>query len=218
MAGHALSAIPTDDLFRFPAQFFRVLLLRRLWLPLPLSSRTCRCGRLLDVFGHHRAACPRAGVLGSRGFSLETAVCQEAGARVSVNVFLRDLDLPVPCTDARRLEIVADGLLLFGGAQLAVDTTLVSAIRGDGRPQAGVAITEAARKKRVVTYLELIGTGGRTRLVVLAAEVGGRWSQEAFSFVSQLARAKARSEPRILAVRARQAWHHRWCSLLACAA
>ena len=36
--------------------------------------------------------------------------------------------------------------------------------------------------------------------------------------MSQLARAKARSEPRILAVRARQAWHHRWCSLLACAA
>ena len=140
MAGHAFSAIPTDDLFRFPAQFFRVLLLRRLWLPLPLSSRTCRCGRLLDV------------------------------------------------------------------------------IRGDGRPSAGVTITEAARKKRVVTYLELIGTGGRTRLVVLAAEVGGQWSQEALSFVSQLARAKARSEPRILAVRAQQAWHHRWCSLLACAA
>ena len=36
--------------------------------------------------------------------------------------------------------------------------------------------------------------------------------------MSQLARAKARSEPRILAVRVRQAWHHRWCSLLACAA
>ena len=36
---------------------FRVLLLRRLRLPLPLVSRTCRCGRLLDSFGHHRAAC-----------------------------------------------------------------------------------------------------------------------------------------------------------------
>ena len=40
--------------------------------------------------------------------------------------------------------------------------------------RAGVAITEAARKKRVVTYPELTGTGRRARLVVLAAEVGGR--------------------------------------------
>ena len=35
--------------------------------------------------------------------------------------------------------------------------------------------------------------------------------------VSQLAKAKARSVPRILAGRARQAWHHRWSSMLACA-
>ena len=35
---------------------FRVLLLRRLWLPLPPSSRSCRCGRLLDVLGHVRVA------------------------------------------------------------------------------------------------------------------------------------------------------------------
>ena len=26
--------------------------------------RTCRCGRQLDMFGHHRAACAVAGVLG----------------------------------------------------------------------------------------------------------------------------------------------------------
>ena len=42
---------------------------------------------------------------------------------MSVNVCLRDLDLPVPCTDSRRLEIAAEGL-----AQLDVDTTLVSPI------------------------------------------------------------------------------------------
>ena len=80
---------------RFAPQLFRVLLLRRLWLALPLSSRTCRRGRPLDVLGHHRAACSRAGVLGSRRFSLESAaarVCREAGARVSTNLFVRDLD------------------------------------------------------------------------------------------------------------------------------
>ena len=31
--------------------------------------------------------------------------------------------------DGRRLEVVADGLPLFGDDQLAVDTTLVSALR-----------------------------------------------------------------------------------------
>ena len=68
----------------------------------------CRCGRQLDVFGHHRAACPEAGVLGKRGFPLERAaaqVCREAGARVST------MDLATfNALNGRRLEIVADGL------------------------------------------------------------------------------------------------------------
>ena len=189
-----------------------------------LASRTCRCGRLLDVLGHHRAACARASVLGGRGFSVESAaarVCREARARVSTNVFVRDLDLAVVGQDGRRLEVVADGLPLFGGAQLAIDTTLVSPIRADGLPRRqcadvdGAALAQARRRKQR-TYPELDGHG-RARLVVLAAKVGGRWSEEARAFVSQLAKAKARSVPRILAGRARQAWQHRWATLLACA-
>ena len=76
----------------------------------------CRCGRPLDVLGHHRAACSGAGVLASRGSSLEFAcqVCREAGGRVSMNVFVRDLDLPVARMDSRRFEVVVDGLPLFG--------------------------------------------------------------------------------------------------------
>ena len=93
MAGLPFSVVPSS-FARFCPQLFRVLLLRRLWLPLPLSSRTCRCGRPLDIFGHHRAACSRAGILGSRGFALESAaarVCREGGGRVATNLFLRDL-------------------------------------------------------------------------------------------------------------------------------
>ena len=37
----------------------------------------CVCGRRLDVFGHHRAACSRAGVLGRRGFAVESALAQD---------------------------------------------------------------------------------------------------------------------------------------------
>ena len=35
---------------------------------------------------------------------------------------------------------------------------------------------QAARRPKETTYPELSGEGGRARLVVLAAEVGGRWS------------------------------------------
>ena len=65
-------------------------------LPLPLSARSCRCGRPLNVLGHHRATCETAGVLGRRGWVLENVaarVSREAGGRVRVNVFVRDMDL-----------------------------------------------------------------------------------------------------------------------------
>ena len=43
------------------------------------------------------------------------------------NVFVRDMDLAAfDALDGRRLEIVADDLTLWRGAQLAIDTTMVS--------------------------------------------------------------------------------------------
>ena len=52
---------------------------------------------------------------------------------------MRDLDLGAPVTDTRRLEVVVDGLPLFGGVQLAVDTTLVSTLNCDGSAHRGTA-------------------------------------------------------------------------------
>ena len=98
-AGLALSATPTHFLTKIPSHLFRVVMLRRLRLPLLPSLHTCRCGRRFDKFGHHRASCARAGVLGRRGFALESAiarVCREAGGRVTQNVMVRDLDLAEP--------------------------------------------------------------------------------------------------------------------------
>ena len=74
LASNVLMAFPTSRSTLIDPQPFRVLLCRRLHLPLPFSSRTCRCGPLLDCRGHHRAACAEAGVLGARGFALEV-VC-----------------------------------------------------------------------------------------------------------------------------------------------
>ena len=54
--------------------------------------------------------------------------------------------------------------------------------------------------------------------MVLAAEVGGRWSDEARAFVSQLAKADARACLGCWLVVHGQAWQHLWSSMLACAA
>ena len=92
-------------------------------------------------------------------------------------MFARDMDLQdFDRLDGRRLEVVADGLPLFGGAQLAIDATLVSALKRDGTARARTAIMDGAalinaRRRKVRTYPELSGENGRCRLVVLGGEV-----------------------------------------------
>ena len=88
---------------------FRVILLRRLRLALPVAPRACACRGRLDPLGDRRAACANAGVLASRALPPERAVarvCQEAGARVAQA--RRSLGLtpgrakPPAATDAKR--------------------------------------------------------------------------------------------------------------------
>ena len=161
------------------------------------------------------------------GFSLESIaarICREAKGRVRTNMFVRDMDLAVlGVPDSRRLEVVVDGLPLRGGAQLALDTTLVCALHADGPSRRhaaqrdGVAL-QAAKRKKVATYPELVGPHSRAKLVVLAVEVDGRWSGETRGFLSQLARARAREEVPLLRRRAEQAWRLQWGAMLGCAA
>ena len=105
--GGPLAGIPFSCCFssfhsRLTPQVFRVLLFRRLWLPLPPTKRTCGCGHLLDFWPPPRSVRQR-GSVGRRGFALESAaahVCREAGARVSVNQLVRDLDITMPMSTA----------------------------------------------------------------------------------------------------------------------
>ena len=172
-----------------------------------LSTRICRCGRTFDPHGHHRAACARSGALAHRGFAVESAVarvCREGGGRVATNRMIRDLDLAIPSAgDSRRIEVIVDGLSLFGGAQLAVDATMVSPVRADGLPREGAAAGDGvalttARQRKQRTYPELSGHQHWCRLVVLATEVGGRWSLETRDYLRALAGDPARSEPPLL--------------------
>ena len=143
---------------------------------LPLSARSCRCGRPLDPSAHHRAACAEVGMLGRRGYALESIM-------------------------ARICRGVVDGLPVRGGAQVAIDTTMLCALHRD---HDGVAL-QAARKRKERTYPR-----GRAQLVV-ALEVGGRWSEETGHHPST---------PRIASDEEtyRTSVAHAWSGMLACTA
>ena len=66
LASSPFISFPTNRTSRLEPQLLRVLFLRRLRLPLPLSARACRCGRPLDVLGHHRSACAVVGDVGTQ--------------------------------------------------------------------------------------------------------------------------------------------------------
>ena len=137
-----------------------------------------------------RVAGRRVGRLAARALPLERAVarvCREAGAAVAHNVRVADMNIDVPVVDDRRIEVVANGLPLWHGAQLAVDATLVFPVTRAGEPQTradvepGRAVSSAAERKRRYTYPELT-RARRCRLVVVGLEVGGRFGTEAATF------------------------------------
>ena len=201
------------------------MLLERLRLPLPLTEAVCEgCGKPLDEHGRHRAACPKTGRLKKRAGPLESAlarVCREAGATVKTNVYLKDLNLGVSANDKRNVEVVALGLPLHNGAQLAVDVTLRTPLTAEGLPRPGAtrvggSVAEAARRDKEATYPELVHSK-RCRLVVVALETGGRWWEEAVHFVGALAQSKARQAPKALQFSASLAWSRRWSRLLSTA-
>ena len=175
-----------------------------------LRTTPCNPVTRLDSFTFRILLCRRLGFAVER---VVARVCREGGARVSTNIMVRDMDLAVPIPgDSRRIEVLADGLALFGGVQLAIDTTLVSPLHADGTARPGAARNDGvalrvARRRKERRYPELSGHNNRCRLVVLAGEVGGRWSDETRTL-----------EPPLLRKRVEQAWRLRWWSLLSCAA
>ena len=89
-----------------------------------------------------------------------SAECREAGASVRFNAKLVDLNTAVPADDAREVEVLASGLPLFHGAQLAVDITLWSALTATGLPRPGAAVVDgvvcmAARADKERKHSEL---------------------------------------------------------------
>ena len=110
----------------------------------------------------------------------------------------------------------------MSGAQRAIDTTLVSPVTREGQPRrhAGTfrgAALHTARQSKERTYPELLNSR-RCKLVVLAIEVGGRWSQEAANFSWLLAKSRARHVPAILQTSVEAALVARWSAMMSHAA
>ena len=143
-------------------------------------------------------------------------ICREAGGRVTANVHL-DLHLP-NAADGRRLEVAVGGLPLFRGAQLAVDTTLVSAFhlrwhrQERCSPQRGSGYfhgraSEGMETSRTCWASCQISSGGSG----LKSEAGGLLLRYNSAFYSTLARARAPCEGLLFRRRAEQAWRlHCW--------
>ena len=82
----ALAHAPTIPESSVPPLLLRVLFLKRLQLPLPITEAACEgCGDALDSLGRHRAACPRTGRLKKRATPIERMVARFfSGGRRSV--------------------------------------------------------------------------------------------------------------------------------------
>ena len=97
---------------------------------------------------------------------------------------------------------------------------MVSPLHRDGTAKRGTsvrggAVLQEVRRRKERTYPEL-HTGGRARLVVLATEVGRRWSEETAQFLRALAKHRAQGSPSVMRQRVQSAWLRRWGNLLVC--
>ena len=112
--------------------------------------------------------------------------------------------------------------LRSGAARNLQFATLVSPLSSAGAPRrsagrtAGAALA-LARKAKERTYPEL-RQSVRCKLVVLALELGGRWSTEAATFVRLLARLRSRAVPASSRGPSISAFTARWSALLSFAA
>ena len=101
-----------------------------------------------------------------------------------------------------------------GGIPLAFDVTLVSPLStaGEARPRAavvlGVAIeeVEADNERRCPELVHFT----LCLLLVLAGEVGGRWSETTVRFTEALAKHRSKTAPGRLRKFTQLGWEHRW--------
>ena len=210
-------SIPTSAAVALPPEHLRVLLLRRLRLPLPLAPRVCRCRGRLDPLGDHRSACATSGVLASRALPLEHAVapCLSGGRRA------RCTQRPCRRHEHRRC---CERRAVHRGRRPRPAALARSAARARcHNRQPGHARRRAAAGRRHPPWRcrprrRPPQTATNLPRARECATVGGRFGAEAASFLRHLARHRAASLPPPLRAAACAGWVQRWSGILAVAA
>ena len=123
--------------------------------------------------------------------------------------------------DDRKVEIMATGQPLYQGMPLVCDVSLVSPIKSNGiaRPRAahesGIALANIEDVK-ATPYPELMSST-QCKFLILAGEVGGRWSATTCRFIRDLAASKNHDAAPCLRKSAAFAWENRWWSMISVA-
>ena len=122
-------------------------------------------------------------------------------------MLIRDLDLgEFNAFDNRRVEEIADGLTLRQGPQHPICEEVVLCQIKSGRPQRGSFGGGQAQEGSHFPRTCPGRRRWRTSLVLLATEVGGKWSTGTAQFLRGLAKARAKVLPMIVQERAKAAW------------
>ena len=179
-AGAALAVTPSNRETTIPSRLFRVVLLRRLRLPLPFSVRSCQCGRPLDP-----CATLSCSLLTSGG-AWQKVVCtrEHHGARSQSSSWPRahkrhGQRRGRPCTTRSRRSWTR------GRCRCSSSAGWPAGCHGHHVPRRVVAKRGCVALKAAAA--RAFGAHG------MAVEVGGRWSDETRVFCSALAISRARS-------------------------
>ena len=100
----------------------------------------------------------------------------------------------------------------FANLRLCLSKRFAGALSSVKREIVGFSdVFSAAGFHALETIRNALSEHGRVRMVVIAGEVGGRWSEETKVFLWSLACEKSRSEAIVLRGSVRAAWYRKWC-------
>ena len=171
-----LTVFPTSPMLRFSNEELQCAMRRRLGLAI--------CYEGPDTHGHHRINDNRGGRWEARHKALVKAwrqVFTEAGSFIpdrNAERQLRNIHMPVPSDNNRRIDIVAPCLNVARGLPLFCDATIISPISRNGRPRGGTSnrggrLLDEAERANNNTYWE-VENSGLGALYCLGVETYGR--------------------------------------------